>query len=127
MGLQFESLVLHSLPFLWQRCGLSPAEVARDGPFFQTATARRQGCQIDYLVQTTQGPIFLFEFKYHRDVVRAGVTKEVEDKLRKLVKPRHTSIFPVLVHVNGVAPKVVDSGVFTRIIDFGEALVPKTS
>ena len=127
MGLQFENLVLQNRGFIWRQCGLTPGEIAQDGPFFQTPTARRQGCQVDYLMQTNQGPIFLCEIKFHRGDVHAGVISEVEEKLKKLVKPRHTSIFPVLIHVNGVSPKVIESGFFAKVIDFRNALVPSNS
>ena len=43
----------------------------------------------------------------------------------RLVKPRHTSIFPVLVHVNGVSPKVLESGFFTHVVDFGAVSPPR--
>ncbi len=122
MGLQFENLVLQNRPFVWKQCGLTPGEITQDGPFFQTPTTRRQGCQVDYLIQTSQGPIFLCEIKFHRGPVRTGVITDVEERLRKLVKPRHTSIFPVLIHVGGVSPGVTESGFFSRVIDFGEAL-----
>ena len=127
MGLQFENLVLQNRHFIWRQCGLTPGEVVQDGPFFQTPTTRRQGCQVDYLIQTTQGPIFLCEIKFHRGKVRPRVVADVQDKLRKLVKPRHTSIFPVLIHVGGVSSRVVESGFFTRVIDFGEALGARPS
>ena len=122
IGLQFENLVLQNRHFVWKQCGLTPGEIAQDGPFFQTPTTRRQGCQVDYLIQTTQGPIFLCEIKFHRGQVRPGVIADVEDRLQRLVKPRHTSIFPVLIHVGGVSPKVIESGFFTQVIDFGDAL-----
>ena len=125
IGLQFENLVLQNRHFVWRQCGLSPSEVAQDGPFFQTPTTRRQGCQIDYLIQTTQGPIFLCEIKFQRGDVRPRVIADVEEKIKKLVKPRHTSIFPVLIHVGGVSPQLIESGYFTRVIDFTEALGPR--
>jgi hypothetical protein len=122
IGLQFENLVLENQRFVWKKCGLTPAEIAQDGPFYQTPTTRRQGCQIDYLIQTNQGPIFLCEIKFQRSEIPTGVIAEVEEKLRKLVKPRHTSIFPVLIHVGGVTPTVLESGFFTQVIDFSGAL-----
>ena len=123
IGLQFENLVLQNRHFVWRQCGLTAGEIAQDGPFFQTPTTRRQGCQVDYLIQTTQGPILLCEIKFHRGEVRPRVIAEVQDKLRRLVKPRNTSIFPVLIHVGDVSQGVIESGFFIHVIDFGEALV----
>ncbi len=121
MGLQFETLVLQNRHFVWQSCGLTPGEIAQDGPFFQTPTTRRQGCQVDYLIQTNQGPIFLCEIKFHQGAIRPQVVAEVEAKLRKLVRPRYTSIFPVLIHVSGVSRAVTESGLFTHVVDYSEA------
>jgi AAA+ ATPase superfamily predicted ATPase len=125
MGLQFENLVLQNRQEIWRRCGLTAGEIAQEGPFYQTPTTRREGCQVDYLIQTTQGPLFVCEVKFSRTPLRAEVVDEVREKLRKLVKPRHTSIFPVLVQVNGVAPSVVEAGFFARVIDFGDALTAR--
>lgn len=122
MGLQFENLVLQNRQFIWHQFGLAPSEVAQDGPFFQTPTTRRKGCQVDYLLQTTQGPIFLCEIKFNRKTVRSTVVADVKKKIRKLVKPRNTSVFPVLIHASGVSSKTIESGFFSRIIDFREAL-----
>jgi len=122
MGLQFENLILQNRRFVWERCGVTPGEIKQDGSFFQTPTTRRKGCQIDYLIQTTQGPLFLCKIKFHRGKIRSQVIAEVEAKLKKLVKPRHTSIFPVLIHVGDVSHTVIESGYFSRVIDFTEAL-----
>ena len=110
------------MDFLWKQCGLTPGEIVQDGPFIQTPTTRRQGCQVDYLVQTVHGPIFLCEIKFQRGPVRPRVIEDVQARLQKLVKPRHTSIFPVLIHVGGVSPTVIEAGFFTQVIDFREAL-----
>ena len=126
MALQFENLVLQNRRELWHRCGLTAAEIMQEGPFFQTPTTRRRGCQIDYMMQTTQGPLFLCEVKFSRAPLRADVIDEVQQKLSKLVKPRHTSIFPVLVHVNGVTPAVAEAGFFSHVIDFGEVVASRS-
>lgn len=44
----------------------------------------------------------------------------MEEKRKRLVIPRHFSIRPVLIHVNGVEESVLDEGFFDQIIDFGQ-------
>lgn len=121
MGLQFENLVLRNRELIWERCGLTAAEIVNDGPFFQTRTKRRRGCQIDYLIQTQHGPLYLCEIKFKRRPVGSAVLEEIERKSSRLAKPRHASILPVLVHVNGVTEAVEESDLLARIVDFSEA------
>lgn len=47
---------------------------------------------------------------------------EMKDKLKRLALPKNVSCFPVLIHVNGVAESVEDSGYFAKIIDFSKLL-----
>ncbi len=118
MGLQFENLVLRNRELIWEQCGLSAAEIVNEGPFFQTSTRRRAGCQIDYLVQTRHGPLYLCEVKFRRKAVDSSVLAEIKDKCARLAKPRYSSVLPVLIHVNGVTDSVADSDLLARIIDF---------
>jgi hypothetical protein len=122
MGLQFENLVLENRTFLWRQCGLSPAEIAQEGPFVQTRAGSRAGCQIDYLIQSRYGPLYLCEIKFRRSPLGMGVIREVQQKVRRLKTPRHASVIPVLVHVNGVTAPVEHSGFFAHVIDFAAIL-----
>ena len=122
MGLQFENLVLQNREFVWDRCGLSPSDIEREGPFFQTRTQRRRGCQIDYLIQTRHGPVYVCEVRFSRNPISGGIEQEMREKLSRLDLPRHASAMPVLIHANQVSKRVVHSGTFARIIDFSEIL-----
>lgn len=46
----------------------------------------------------------------------------MEDKLARLAKPKHFSIRPILIHVDGVKSSVEESEFFAKIIDFGQLL-----
>ncbi|MDP6354223.1 MAG: AAA family ATPase [Planctomycetota bacterium] len=122
VGLQFENLVLRNREFIWKRCGLSPSEIELEGPFFQQGTKRRRGCQIDYLIQTKHGPLYLCEIKFSRNPISADVEVEVLDKADRLDAPKHCSILPILIHANQVSERVQYGEVFARIIDFSEIL-----
>jgi len=125
MGLQFENLVLQNREFIWNRCGLTPSEIEAEGPFFQTATKRRRGCQIDYMIQTRHGPVYLCEIKFSRNRISSGIQEDMREKVRRLSLPRHCSAMPVLVHANEVSESVVHGDCFARIIDFTDILQPE--
>ncbi len=122
MGLQFQNLVLLHPDFIWKQCGLSPSEVAHDGPFIQTKTKSREGCQVDYLIQSRYGPLYLCEIKFRREPIGRTVAREVQAKIDRLHIPRHCSIIPVLIHVNGVTESLEHSDTFARIINFADIL-----
>lgn len=119
MGLQFENLMLANRDLVLAAMGVDLREVAYDGPFFQRATKRNPGCQIDYLVQTKHRSLYACEAKFvHRELGLDMVT-EVSARLERLKTPKGFSIRPVLIHVNGVSPEVVEQDYFSHIVDFG--------
>jgi len=124
MGLQFENLVLQNPDPIWQACSLSPSEIAQDGPYFQTQTRSRRGCQIDYLIQSRYGPLYLCEIKFRRSPIGVSVVQEVQEKIDRLKVPRHCSVIPLLIHVGGVTETVEHSDFFARIIDFTVGSTP---
>ncbi|OGT30017.1 MAG: hypothetical protein A3E87_09800 [Gammaproteobacteria bacterium RIFCSPHIGHO2_12_FULL_35_23] len=99
-----------------------PDEVVCDGPFFQRKTARKKGCQIDYLIQTKLGILYLCEIKFTRNIIRTSIIDEVKEKINRLSTPRHMSIIPVLIHIGDVDDEVIDSQFFGKIIAISHLL-----
>ena len=122
MGLQFENLVVHNFKEIWKVLNLSAEDVTMDGPFFQTSTARQPGCQIDYMIQTRFHNLYICEVKFSKDPMGVKVIEEMKRKIKRLKVPKHFSIRPVLIHVNGVEDSVLDERFFDKVIDFGEIL-----
>lgn len=122
MGLQFENLVINNRELLLKELGIRPEEVVYDNPFFQKATKSKLGCQIDYLIQTRFGNLFICEIKFSRHPITMSVIKEIQAKIQSLKIPHGHAILPVLIHVNGVTEEVIDDSFFARIIDFGQLL-----
>jgi len=122
MGLQFENLVVHNFKALWKMLNLSGEEIVMDGPFFQTSTIRQPGCQIDYMIQTRFHNLYVCEVKFSKNPIGTKVIEEVEKKIKRLKLPKHFSIRPVFIHVNGVEERVLDERYFDKIIDFGQLL-----
>lgn len=122
MGLQFENLVLNNRQFIHQCLRLSADDIVVENPFFQHATSRQQGCQIDYMIQTRTNILYVCEIKFSRNEIKKDIIKEVKTKMSRLSIPRGMSFCPVLIHVNGVSDSVMDENYFTEIIDFGDIL-----
>lgn len=122
MGLQFENLVLRNRENIKEILNIKPEEVISDNPFFQRKTARNAGCQIDYMIQTKFGGLYICEAKFSKHSIGKDILPEVQQKIDKLSYPKGFSCRPILIHVNGVHEDVVDSGYFAEIINFGDFL-----
>ncbi len=122
LGLQFENLVLNNRHEIHAALRLRAEDIINENPFFQRATSTQQGCQIDYMIQTKFNTLYVVEIKFLRDQIGETIIKEVQQKIDRLTRTRAYSVRPVLVHVNGISPSVVESGYFAAIIDFGSLL-----
>ena len=120
MGLQFENLVLKNRTYIKKRLRIGQDVVIADNPFFQRKTSRLSGCQIDYLIHTKFGNLYLCEIKFSKNPIEKNIIAEVKKKMDALAYPKGFSCRPVLIHVNGVHDEVVESGFFADIIDFGD-------
>lgn len=122
MGLQFENLVLNNREKLRKLLQIPPEEIVYDNAYFQTQTLERKGCQVDYLIQTKYGTLYICEVKFKQGLIDTSVIEEVKEKIAALDHPKWTSCRPVLIHVNGVTDSVRESDFFAHIIDFSEFL-----
>lgn len=122
MGFQFENLILNNRRLLHHFLKINPDEIVCENPFFQRKTARTAGCQIDYMIQTKFGTLYICEIKSSKTAVDTTVIQEVQKKIDALKFPKGFSCRAVLIHVNGVTQDVIDSDYFSEIIDAGEIL-----
>ncbi len=122
MGLQIENLILNNRSAIFNLLGIFPDEVLCDGPFFQRKTEKIQGCQIDYLIQTQLGVLYLCEIKFTRTTINTKIIKEVQEKIKRLAMPKYLSIVPVLLHIGNIQDEVLDSQFFGRVIDLQRLL-----
>lgn len=123
MGLQFENLVLNNRKDIHWKLNIRPDEIINENPFFQKKTSRQPGCQIDYMIQTKFGTLYVCEIKFSKNPIDSSVIAEVQKKIDALRYPRGYSCRPVLVHVNGVTADLLDADYFSSIIDMCELLV----
>lgn len=122
LGLQLENLILKNRAALWERLGLDIADITFENPYWQSATNKTLGCQIDYMVQCRNNTIYVCEVKLAKHPLPQTVIADVAGKIDRLVKPRNYTFRPVLIHVNGVEDAVMDARYFDHVIDFGELL-----
>jgi AAA+ ATPase superfamily predicted ATPase len=117
MGLQFENLVLNSRRRLHELLRIDPQDITNENPFYQRKTQRHAGCQIDYLIQTRFGSLYVCEIRFSKDPVGSTVITEMKAKIAALGHPKGISYRPVLIHVNGVTTDIIDSDYFAAIVD----------
>lgn len=122
MGLQLEQLLLQNRNVLLESIGINLADVVASGPYRQFKTATKDGCQIDYLIQTTTNSLFVCEFKFKRREVDLGIIDEVQSRMDALKVPRGFAVIPVLFHIGGISSSVAASDYFYRIIDISDFL-----
>lgn len=122
MGLQIENLVLNNRQTIKEKLGIYPDEVVFDNPYFQRKTERQKGCQIDYMIQTKFGNLYLCEIKFSRNVIRKDVIEEIHEKLKSISIPRNYSVKPVLIHASELHDEVIDSDYFANTIDLTSLL-----
>ena len=122
MGLQFENLVLNNRTLIHQSLNIKPEDIISENPFYQHRTARYRGCQIDYMIQTKFGTLYICEIKFSKNHIDSSVIGEVQQKISSLKYPKGYSCRPVLIHVNGVSDSIVDEDYFAAIIDMSKFL-----
>lgn len=128
MGLQVENLVLKNRAFIHQCLSLTADEIISDNPFYQRATTRYSGCQIDYLIQTKFNTLYVCEIKFSRHPISKSIVTEMENKIEALKQyAKDYSFRPVLIHVNGVSEELLESDYFSSLIDFTIPLRDKTN
>ena len=110
-----KNLVLRNRTAISKQLGIHPDEIITDNPYFQRATTRQKGCQIDYLIQTKFHTLYVCEIKFHDSLIGSGIIQEVQEKIDRMSKPRGFSCRPVLIHVNGVSDEVIDADYFAKI------------
>ncbi|MCW5588600.1 MAG: hypothetical protein KIT27_02940 [Legionellales bacterium] len=80
------------------------------------------GCQIDYLIQTRLGMLFVCEIKFSKNLIGTSVIEEVKEKINRLAVPKNFVCIPVLIQMNGVSEEVIDADYFFAIIHATEFL-----
>ena len=113
-GFQFENLVLGNLQMLFPMLGLETSLVLSAAPYSQRATADREGCQIDLMIQT-QRMLMAVEIKRRREIGHE-IIDEVSEKIRKLKFSGRLSLRTALVYDGRLSPSVAADRYFDFLI-----------
>lgn len=124
LGLQFENLVLHNRNTIIKELDIKHQDVIQDNPYWQAPTQKRQGCQIDYLIQTELKVLFVCEIKFTKNQVGLNVISEVKEKIKRLEVPRGFTCVPVLIYFGEISSPLDESTYFYRKIDFTTLMAP---
>ena len=119
-GFQFENLVLGNLQMLFPMLGLESSLVLSAAPYCQRATADRDGCQIDLLIQT-QRMLMAVEIKRRREIGHE-IIDEVSEKVRKLKFSGNLSLRTALVYDGRLSPSVAADRYFDFLLPFDRLL-----
>lgn len=122
IGLQVENLILKNRHLIKKSLGISDMEIICDNPYFQRASTKHAGCQIDYLIQTRFNTLYLCEIKFSKHPVAMSIIEEIQEKINRLAAPKNFSIRPVLIHCHQVSEQVEENGFFAKIINFSDFL-----
>jgi len=117
MGLQLENIVINNRDVIKESLGIYADEVIYDNPYFQRKTARQKGCQIDYLIQTKFGNLFVCEVKFSRGPIDTSVIEAMQQKIKNMAIPKNFSVRPILIHASTVSDAVLDCNYFAKIIN----------
>ena len=115
LGLQFQNLILNHVDKLFPYFGLDHALVLSAAPYYQPATKRGEGCQIDLLIQTKR-TLFVVEIKRKHEI-DASVIEEVLAKVKRLRRNPDYSIRTALVYCGNLSRQVEAEGYFDKIVD----------
>ena len=117
MGFQFENLILNNRDHLHEALNINPDEIITENPFYQNKKGNSPGCQIDYMIQTKFGTLYICEIKFSKNKINSSIIQEMQNKIDRLKYPRGYSCRPILIHVNGVTDDVKESSYFASIVD----------
>lgn len=120
LGFQLENLLLKNRALLYQAIGIHSQDIVVDNPYFQKATERKKGCQIDYLIQMRSNILFVCEVKMRRRELGLEVIDAMKAKIASLSIPKGFGVSPVLFHLGPVSDALLSSRYFYRIIDIAE-------
>ncbi len=121
MGLQFQNTILANIDSVLEKLNLDPNIVVSASPYFQKKKTRNKGsCEIDLLI-TTRSSIYLCEMKF-RKKIGMEVVREVEEKVRKLERPKNLSVRPVLIYQGSLSEEVVEADFFSKLIEADQFL-----
>ena len=120
LGFQLENLLLKNRSLIYRALGVHAQDIIVDNPYFQKASGRKKGCQVDYLIQTQSNTLFVCEVKMRRRELSLEVIEAMKTKIAALSVPKGYGISPILFHLGPVSDALLSSRYFYRIVDIAD-------
>ncbi len=120
LGFQLENLLLKNRSLIYKALGMHSQDILFDNPYLQKASARKKGCQVDYLIQTRPNTLYVCEIKMRRRELGLEVIEAMKAKIASLSLPKGFGICPVLLHLGPISDALLSSRYFYRIIDIAD-------
>ena len=122
VGLQLENLILKNRRLIWSMLNINEEEIINDNPYLQRETKTQKACQIDYLIQSKFDLLYVCEIKFSQNTLGVELIKEIEEKIRRLGRPKGFAIKPVLICTGEVSKSLIESGYFAHIVSLNKLL-----
>lgn len=120
LGFQLENLLLKNRALIYRALGIHAQDIVMDNPYFQKASERKKGCQIDYLIQMHSNTLFVCEVKMRRRELGLEIIESMKSKIASLSLPKGFGLSPVLLHLGPISDALLSSRYFYRIIDIAD-------
>lgn len=117
LGYQFQNLIYNNYESILTQLQISTEEVVQLGPYFQRKNTKQQACQIDLLIQTKFGNLYVCEIKCKLQIDTSVLT-EIRTKIKNLSYGKGFTIRPVLITCGEVADGILNSEELFRIVHF---------
>lgn len=122
-GLLFESLIVKNLESIVKLVKIDSSDVVWAGPFFQTKTKKKGACQIDLMIVSRFGTVYVCEVKTGENLT-SKLLVEVQKKIETIDAPKRTSFRPILIvdEIPSVSLKAKCESYFDKVIYFEQLL-----
>ncbi len=120
LGFQIENILLKNRSLLYKALGIHAQDIVMDNPYFQKASERKKGCQIDYLIQMHSNTIFVCEVKMRRRELSLEIIEGMKSKIASLQLPKGFGASPVLFYLGSISDALLSSRYFYRMIDIAD-------
>ena len=122
LGLQFESLILNRFTELIPALNLQNETILSAESFYQTATNRKESCQVDLMIICKSRVNYLCEIKF-QDQIKSSVIDDVKEKIKKIKVPKNTIIRPVLIYSGELSEEIEEADYFDKIVNVEELII----
>lgn len=121
IGYQFQNLIYNNLEKVLELLEIGAEEITHVGPYFQNKNTKQNGCQVDLLIQTKFGNLYMCEIKCKKNI-DASILDEINVKKKNLNYKKGFTVRPVLILCGDVAESVENSENIFKVLHFKDLI-----